>query len=135
MYELTESGRELGDVLLMLGRWGVGSSAFAGLDARARPEWTVLSLKARYRSERALDGPRSVELRFGDEAYALRVSAGGLAIDRGAADDPDLVVSLELETFHRILRGEVRARDAVGAGVTIVHGSQAAVERFVRLFT
>ena len=135
VYELTGRGRELGDIVLRLGRWGISSPAFRQCDGTARPEWTVLSLYARYHPSAATADPANVELRFGDETYSARIDEGQLTIGRGAATSPDLIISLDHDTLNRIFRAKGRERNRVASGVTIVEGSQDAFESFLRLFT
>jgi DNA-binding HxlR family transcriptional regulator len=135
VYELTERGRELADIVLRLGRWGIGSPTFADLDAPARAEWTILSLKARYNPDAASDAPTQIELRLGDDTFNLQHNVHQLTIERGTATDPDLVLALEPATFTALLRSELRPRDALANGVTILTGTTAAYERFLRLFT
>jgi DNA-binding HxlR family transcriptional regulator len=135
VYELTDRGRELGGIVLRLGHWGVNSPAFRQSDGTARPEWTALSLYARYHPSAATAGPVSVELRFGDETYSARIDEGELTIGRGAATSPDLIVSLDHDTLNRIFRYQGRERSRLASGVTIVKGSQDAFENFLRLFT
>jgi DNA-binding HxlR family transcriptional regulator len=135
VYELTSRGRELGGIVLRLGRWGITAPGFGDSDAAARPEWTVLSLYARYSPSAAAAAPASVELRLGDETYCARINEGQLTIDRGAATGPELIVSLDHDALIRIIHGIGRGRDRPGSGVTIIEGSQAAFEGFLRLFT
>ena len=135
VYELTGRGRELGCIVLRLGHWGVSSPAFRQSDGTARPEWTVLSLYARYYPSATTADPVSVELRFGDETYFARIDEGQLTIGCGAATSPDLIVSLDLDTLNRIFRCKGRERNRLASGVTIVKGSRDAFENFLRLFT
>ncbi len=134
VYELTSRGRDLGDIVLRLGRWGIGSPGFGQAKSTARPEWTVLSLYARYNPAASVTAPAGVELRFGDETYRARINEGQLVIERGAAPSPELIMSLDHDMLIRLLRGEGPGRDGPESGVTIIEGSEDAFERFLRLF-
>ena len=135
VYELTERGDELADIVLRLGRWGIHSPTFADLDAPARTEWTILSLKARYNPDAASDAPTRIELHLGADTYNLQHSDQQLSIERGTATNADLVLTLEPATLTALLRGQLRPPDTRTNGVTILTGTTAAYERFLRLFT
>jgi DNA-binding HxlR family transcriptional regulator len=134
VYELTCRGRELGGIVLRLGRWGTASPAYGQSDGTARTEWTILSLYARYRPSRSAATPASSELRIGDETYTARISDGQLTIDRGPSTNAELVVSLTPETLTRLFRGQGRERDQAQHDVTITKGTQDVLDSFLRLF-
>lgn len=134
VYELTEWGRELEDVVLGLGRWGAKSPTFGGAEMVARPEWTVLALKAMFRPQSAADAPATAELRFGEEAYALTIADGKLDIRHGADRHPELVVSLDVRTLAGILLGRVDPKQALATGAVTVEGRRNAFVRLVRFF-
>src|SRR5262249_48560530 len=135
VYELADRGRDLADIVLRLGRWGIRSPTFADVDAPARAEWSILALKARYKPDAASAAPTRIELRLGDDTYNLQPSDQGLSIERGTATDPDLVLALEPATLTALLRGQLRPRDAPPTGATNLPGTTAANERSLRLFT
>ena len=133
VYELTGRGRELGAIVLSLGRWGAASPGYSQAEGTARTEWTILSLYARYRPSQSA-APASSELRIGDETYAARISNGQLTIDRGPSANPELVVSLGPGTLSRLFHGQDRERDQARHDVTITKGTQDALDSFLRLF-
>ena len=134
VYELTGRGRELGAIVLSLGRWGAALPGYSQAEGTERTEWTILSLYARYRPSRSAAVPASSELRIGDETYTARISDSQLTIDRGPAVNPELVVSLDPGTLIRLFRGQDRERDQARHDITITKGTQNALDSFLRLF-
>jgi len=134
VYELTGRGRELGAIVLSLGRWAAASPGYSRAEGAARTEWTILSLYARYRPPPSAAAPASSELRIGDETYTARIGDGQLTIDRGPSAGPELAVSLGPGTLARLFHGQHRERDQARHDVTITKGTQDALDSFLRLF-
>src|SRR5256885_3408174 len=65
VYELTQWGSELEDILARLGRWGARSPHLR-LGVETRPEWLVLGMRSIYDPE-GDPVPTTYELRFGGE--------------------------------------------------------------------
>src|SRR3954453_5018887 len=65
VYELTEWGHELEDVLVRLGRWGARSPSMK-LGPETRPEWLLLGVRSIF-DPAARATPTTYELIFGDE--------------------------------------------------------------------
>src|SRR5437763_11662444 len=91
VYELTEWGSELEDIVVRLGRWGARSPEMPR-ETETHPEWLVLGMRAIY--DPADDPvPTLYELRFGDEVFWARADDGSLRVGRGAASQPDAVLT------------------------------------------
>jgi DNA-binding HxlR family transcriptional regulator len=131
VYELTEWGRELEDVMMALGRWGAKSPAFGDSAAVVKPEWAVLALKALFPPEAVADVPSTIELRFGEDAYAIHVAHDGLDIRHTEATDPEVVISLDVMTLVGILRGALGPSQALKSGAVKLEGQRRAFERFI----
>jgi DNA-binding HxlR family transcriptional regulator/putative sterol carrier protein len=134
VYELTEWGRELEDVLIALGRWGARApappdGACMSLDSH------LLSLTTLFDPERAGDFEGTVELHFGEHVFNVAVAGGRIAVARGEASSPDAVVEGEPGTFLAISHGRLELDDALGAGELSVTGDRDVLARFVTLFT
>ena len=132
VYELTEWGAELEDVLVRLGRWGA-RSPYMRLGPETRPEWLVLGMRSIYDPE-ADPVPTTYELRFGDEAFWARTDDGALAVGRGQAAEPDVVLSSDVETVAKLMRGELKPSAALRSGAVELAGERAAFDRFPSLF-
>src|SRR3954454_10904281 len=64
VYELTEWGAELEDIVIRLGRWGVRAPNLSLDNTHTRPEWLILGMRAVY-SPDGDPGRTTYELRFG----------------------------------------------------------------------
>ena len=130
VYELTDDGRALDDVLHSLARWG----------ARTLPAphpddcWSLYAVHARFRPDQAADGV--YEIRFEDGVVvSLHVRDGELVTAKGGAKDPTLVVEIAPATLHELLNGSLSVRTVVADGrARLSVGSQADLRRLVAMF-
>ena len=130
VYELTEDGRALDDVLRSLAFWG-GRTIGA---PEAGECWSTYAVHMRFRPEAAVDG--TYEIRFvGGEVISLEVRDAALTARRGEATEPTLVVEGEAERLHSLIEGlePVEAVLAAG-GIRLLVGSEAELAAFVRMF-
>jgi len=132
VYELTEWGRELEDVIVRLGRWGARSPSMPR-DVETQPEWLVLGMRAIYDPQED-PVPTLYELRFGDEVFWVRADDGSLSVGRGAASEPDAVLTADVETVAKLMRGELKPAAALRSGAVKLDGERAAFDRFPGLF-
>ena len=134
VYELTEWGSELEDIVIRLGRWGARSPEML-VEEESRPEWLILGLRAVYEPE-GEPAPALYELRFGgDEVYWAHVEDGSLAVGRGpAAADPDAVISADVDTLARVIRGQLKPAAALRSKAIELDGDRADLDRFLALF-
>lgn len=142
VYELTDEGRGLEDVLASLGRWGARLMPPAGeTDARVDHRWALLSMAAGYhgpagaeeRIELHLDagGPDGGDEGTGGEVFAFEVSQGRATVRDGTVADPWAVVRTTPATFLRVLAGFETADAAVARGAVEVDGDGEALARLV----
>jgi DNA-binding HxlR family transcriptional regulator len=133
VYELTEWGRELEELVMALGRWAARSPSGPS-DAPVGADSTILALRARF-DPRAAQGFRArYELRLGEDRFRVEVANDELEVARGGADHADATIETDPDTLTAVLwRGRPLA-DAQRAGTLTIDGDAAAVERFVRLF-
>jgi DNA-binding HxlR family transcriptional regulator len=132
VYELTDWGRELNDVLVALGRWGAR--------APAAPEGCGMSFDAHLLSLITLFDPSladgfetALELRLGEERFRAIVG-GDLTLERGEVDEPDAVVTTDHETLLALSHRRRELDEAESAGNIQIEGDREAVARFVGLF-
>jgi DNA-binding HxlR family transcriptional regulator/putative sterol carrier protein len=134
VYELTDWGRELDEVVTSLGRWGARSPAPAS-DAPIRSaDSIILALRARFDS-RAANGLRArYELRLGEDRFSIAVEDDELDVARGGAHRADATIDTDNDTLGAVLWGGRSLSDAQRSGKITIEGDKAAVERLVRLF-
>jgi DNA-binding HxlR family transcriptional regulator len=132
VYELTEWGAELEDIIVRLGRWGARSPALPR-ELETQPEWVVLGLRALYDPE-GEPVPTVYELRFGDEVFWARADDGSLQVGRGAAADADAVLTTNAQAIAGLVRGELKPAAALRSGAVKLEGDRKAFDRFPSLF-
>jgi DNA-binding HxlR family transcriptional regulator len=133
VYELTEWGAELEEVLVQLGRWGARSPDLPS-DLETQAEWVLLGLRAIYDPDG--DPPPAVyELHLGDEVFWARVrDDGSFRVGRGAPTDPDLVITTDAETVAGMMRGGLTPAAALRSRAVELDGSRTDFNRFLALF-
>jgi len=133
VYELTDFGRGLEDVVLGLGRWG---SSLLG-DPRPGEIVTVDSMTMALRSTftpGAADGePMRLELRIGD--VIVHAIAQGSRLDAGPGPLPgaDLVIEAG-PNIRALMSGELTPDEALRSGAVKLEGSPDLLDRFVATF-
>lgn len=134
VYELTEWGAELEPVVLGLQRWGAGSPQYqpthpVGCDS------AMLALKGGFDPTTAVASHR-VEVRFATGTFAVLVDAASqtLWIDRGAADDPEVIVTTTPGVLEELAFTPLTVAAAQRRGDLQVIGEPAAAQAFFDLF-
>ena len=132
VYELTDWGMQLEGILVQLGRWGARSPQMR-LGPETRPEWLVLGMRSLYDPDER-PSPTTYELRFGDETFWARTDEDELTVGRGSASEPDAVLTTDVETIAKLIRGMLTPAQAVRTGAVKLEGERAAFDRFPSLF-
>lgn len=127
VYELTDWGLQLQDVLVALGRWG-RSSPLRALDGFVGVDAVVLALLSHFDSGATSALRATYQLELGDDTFALSVSAGKLDVVRGSAVTPDAVIATDAKTFLAILTKRTTLADAIAAHRVALTGSRKLVE-------
>jgi DNA-binding HxlR family transcriptional regulator len=131
VYELTEAGDELREVLAALTRWG---SRLLGPVAdgshRVDHRWALLSMAAGYHGP--VDRDERYQLVLDDEAFTLTVRDGTAQARRGECPDPAVVVRTDAATFLALASGAVAPAAARRRHAVDVDGDAAAFDRLFR---
>jgi DNA-binding HxlR family transcriptional regulator len=129
VYELTDYGRELEEVLNALGRWGARSLGAPKPEDELYPEWGVNALPALFNPDAARALTETYVLAIGDDVFTARIVDGHLHSLVGAAEEYDLRVDLDMETFFGLATGELSPSEALEAGRARIEGDPAVLER------
>jgi DNA-binding HxlR family transcriptional regulator len=135
VYELTEYGAGLREALYALARWGARSIGPPGPDDELYPEWGVNALQALFDAEAARGLTETYVLVVDGDAFTARVVNGALDASMGSAEDADVVVEVDMETFFALATGELAPRDAVKSGRAEVQGNFDGLERCFRVLS
>jgi DNA-binding HxlR family transcriptional regulator/putative sterol carrier protein len=133
VYELTEFGQELEDVVLRLGRWGARTLGEPRPEDTVNADSMMLALRATFRPEAARGLRASYELRLGEIVFHARVDKGALEVAEGPLPDADLTLETDL-ALRRLMSGELSPRDAVKSGKVRIVGKIDLLERFAEIF-
>jgi DNA-binding HxlR family transcriptional regulator len=134
VYELTEYGEQLEDVIGALGRWGFQSLGPPPADCPMPEGWLVQGARAMYDPERAPDLSESYEVRCSGETATIRIDRGTIEADPGGAEDVDAVLELDVGTLFTLAAGEMDPKDAIAHGLARVEGDPEALGRFLSVF-
>ena len=133
VYELTEWGAELEDIIVRLGRWGVRSPSKPRDDAIG-VDALVLSFRTMFDAGAAGGLEAAYELGIGEDRFRARVSGGRFEISRGSAERPDATIEADPDALAGLVYGGRNISDALGSGDVRIGGDRGAVERFLTLF-
>jgi len=133
VYELTEYGKELEDIVLRLGLWGAKSLGEPRPEDIVTPDSLLLALRALFRPESARGLKASYELRLGEIVVHARVDKGALEVAEGRLADADLALETDL-ALRSLLSGELSPGEAIKSGKVRVAGKRELLERFVEVF-
>ena len=135
VYELTEYGADLKEALYALARWGARTIGPPGPDDELYPEWGVNALPALFDAEAARGLTETYALVVDGDAFTARVLNGALDASLGIAEDADVVVEMDMETFFGLASGVLAPRNAVKSRRARVQGNLEALERCFRVLS
>ena len=135
VYELTEYGAGLEEALYALARWGARSLGPPTKNDDLYEDWGLNALPAVFNREEARGLTATFVFKIGDDVFTARVDDGRLEPSLGAADDADLTVETDTETFFLLCSGQLEPRAALAEGKIAVTGDDSLLERCYRVFT
>jgi DNA-binding HxlR family transcriptional regulator/putative sterol carrier protein len=134
IYELTDWGLELEEIVMSLGRWAARSPTPPSDAPIASADSIILALRARFESGAAPGLRASYEVRLGDDRFRIQVADDEIKVARGEAHQPDAIIETDPDTLNSVLWGTRSLADAQRSRRITVEGDEALVERFVLLF-
>jgi DNA-binding HxlR family transcriptional regulator len=134
VYELTDWGLELEQLVISLGRWAAQSPTPPGDAPIVSADSIILALRGLF-DPHAADGLRAAyELGLGEDRFRVEVADEEISAARGGADRADATIDTDPDTLDAVLWGGRSLADAQRSGRLTIEGDTAAVERFVSLF-
>jgi DNA-binding HxlR family transcriptional regulator/putative sterol carrier protein len=134
VYELTDWGLELEEIVMSLGRWGARSPTPPSDAPIQSADSVILALRARFDSSAAQGLRAGYELRLGEDRFRIEVADDAIQAARGGSDQADATIETDPDTLDAVLWGGRSLAAAQRSGKLRIEGDKAAVERFVRLF-
>jgi DNA-binding HxlR family transcriptional regulator len=135
VYELTEYGQQLDEVVYALARWGVRTLGPPGPKDELEAEWGIHALPALFDAEAARGLTESYVLRVGDDAFTARLEEGELSTSMGDAEGADLRFEVDMDSFFALASGDLPPAEAVEQGLLTLEGDLASLERFFSVFS
>ncbi|HET7855415.1 MAG TPA: helix-turn-helix domain-containing protein [Gaiellaceae bacterium] len=136
VYELTEYGAELEEVVYALARWGARSLGPPGPDDELYPEWGVNAFPALFDTAAAAGLTETHVLRIGDDIFTVRLENGSMRAEVGAAEDADLDAAMDMDTFFALASGDLEPREALRKRrVRLAAGELETLERCFTVFS
>lgn len=136
VYELTEYGTELEQILLDLGLWGARSLNRPGPDDVFTLDAAILSLYTTFQEDAAAGVQVTFEIRYHDKMILhVMVEDGALKVSEGRHTDADLVIRFDrAPALLDVIGGQVSPAEAVRSGRLAIEGDLRDLELFTRLF-
>jgi DNA-binding HxlR family transcriptional regulator/putative sterol carrier protein len=133
VYELTEYGSQLDEVVLRLGLWGAQSLGVPRPGEIMTTDSMVQALRATFVPAAARGLQVSYEFRLGEIVIHARVEGGTIAVAEGSLADADLVIEAG-PAIKDLMTGELSPADALASGGVRITGDAALLDRFVEVF-
>lgn len=133
VYELTEYGMELEDVVLRFGRWGAKSLGEPRPEEIVTADSLIMAMRSTFRPEAARGLHLGYELRFGEIVIHVRVKDGTLEAAQGALPDADLVIETG-PMLKALMAHEISPTEAIENGRVRLTGPPKLLARFVDIF-
>jgi DNA-binding HxlR family transcriptional regulator len=135
VYELTQRGYQLEELLIAANRWGSGVPFDAiDVDADLSVDALALALKTAFDGKRAGALRASVELCLDGDCFHADVDDGEFRIARGAARTADAILDTDVTTMRALIFGSLSLPDAVRSRAVRLTGDQRLASRFVNCF-
>ncbi len=133
VYELTEYGKELEEIVMAFGRWGAKSLGDPRPDETVTVDSMVMALRSTFHSAAAAGKRIGFELRLGDVVIHARVGDGKIEAGAGALPGADLVIEAG-PGIRALMAGEITSEEALDAGAVRITGDPKLLTRFAAMF-
>jgi len=133
VYELTEYGSQLDDVLLRLGVWGAQSLGQPRPGEIMTADSMVMALRATFVPESAHGLQVSFELRLGEIIIHARIDGPTITVAEGPLVDADLIIEAG-PAVKDLMAGDITPAAAIASGGVRLTGNQALLGRFIEVF-
>src|SRR4051812_21735955 len=102
VYELTEYGCGLEEVIHAIARWGARSLGLPKREDDVDPDWGLSAFPALLYPERARGVTETSVVHVDDETFTVRLLDGRLRVEVGAVAGPDLEIATDMATFFAL---------------------------------
>jgi DNA-binding HxlR family transcriptional regulator len=133
IYELTEYGAELEDVIVRLGRWGAKLLDEPRKDEIITEDSMVMAMRSTFHPEAARGLHAGYELHFGDIVIHACVNDGALEAAAGPLPAADLIITAG-PGIKELMAGTISPAEAIAIGCVHLTGDADLLKRFAQMF-
>jgi hypothetical protein len=134
VYQLTPTGHDLEPVMAALGHWG---ARFLGTPKKTDvmvPRAYFVAMRGVYNPQAAAGVSATYEVRIADLVFEVRVTDGRLTTREGAVRNPDVILTMDVQTLNDLMFHALTPSAALAGGrVQIAMGDLGALERFIAI--
>jgi DNA-binding HxlR family transcriptional regulator/putative sterol carrier protein len=134
VYELTDDGRDLAAAMVPLIGWGARRLGTRKPSESFRARWAALAMATFADREASKGVTETYQYVVGPWAFHFRVDDGRVQLQDGRAEDPDVVLTADEETWADIASGKITGSSAAAAGALTVTGDPLAAMRMGKIF-
>jgi DNA-binding HxlR family transcriptional regulator len=134
VYELTQYGQELEDIVLRLGLWGARSLGEPRPEEIVTTDSLILALRATFLPEAARELRAGYQLNLGEVVVHARIEHGTLQTGEGPLAEADLIIETG-PPIRALLAGELSPGEAIESGSVRLTGDPGLLTRFVEVFS
>ena len=135
VYELTEYGHELEEVLHALARWGARTLGLPRREDDLDPDWGLNAFPALFYPERARGVTETYVVRVDGDHFTVRLEDGRLSVELGVVDAPDLDVATDMTTMFALASGDLSTQQALDEGSVQIDGDTETLARLFHIFS
>ena len=133
IYEMTEYGKELEDVVIRLGRWGAKMLDDPRPDEIVTADALVMAMRSTFHPEAARRLHAGYELRLGPTVIFARVDDGKLETGAGPLPAPDLIIEAG-PGIKDLMSGAIGPTEAIENGSVHLTGNADLLTHFAKIF-
>jgi DNA-binding HxlR family transcriptional regulator len=136
VYDLTEYGRGLREVIVTMSRWGMGYLQLPIPDADSFNMVQAMSaLLIMFHAPSAESTSISCEIHSHNDVFYAAIDTGKINVGQGPAPHPDLVIQVELKVIPDIIAGMTPLETALSEQtITLLSGEREQLSAFFDLF-
>jgi DNA-binding HxlR family transcriptional regulator len=133
VYELTEYGQELDEVVMGLGRWGAQRLGEPGPDDIVTEDSMIMAMRSTFHPEAAIGRNVRYQLNLGPIVIHMDIDNGHLEVAGGEGQDRDIVIEAG-PAIKALMAGEITPDEALADGSVKVTGDPDLLKQFAETF-
>ena len=133
VYELTDYGQELDEIVMALGRWGAQRLGEPGPEDIVTQDSMIMAMRSTFHPEAAIGQNVRYQLNLGPIVLHLDIDDGNLEVAGGEAPDRDIVIETG-PAIKALMSGEITPDEALADGSVTVTGDPDLLKQFAETF-